>query len=145
MVATRQVYKHEAVAIKQIRNVLTEDEEDEFNARVDVIYDLNHTFIIPFYGVCREGGFMFLVSQYAEKKSLDLYIGGKWLLNFQEKIRILCQASQAMAYLHSMHIVHGNIKPQNILLNERLHVRMGYVFRSLCVYFQVCHVRVTEL
>ena len=39
-------------------------------------------------------------------------------LELKDALTIVSQVGQALAYAHEHHIVHGNIKPENILLDD---------------------------
>lgn len=112
---------------------MNDSEEQLFNTKVDVIFNLHHASVIPFYGVCHSTDFTFLISQFAEKRSIESYLRGEFVVGLQDKLKMLCQVCQAMIYLHSLNVTHGNLKPQNILLDRQMRVKVRYV-QSLFLY-----------
>ncbi|KAG8904122.1 hypothetical protein FRB99_002206 [Tulasnella sp. 403] len=77
--------------------------------------ELNHQHVLKFLGVGKDKrGFLYLASEWMERGSLDDYI--KVNPNC-DRPRYLREVGEAVAYLHSMNIVHGNLKASNILIS----------------------------
>ncbi|KAF8291773.1 kinase-like protein, partial [Clavulina sp. PMI_390] len=82
---------------------------------------LHHPNILPFLGVYYEplDSHPIMIHPFLERGSLQDLLDGP-LLDLKNFRRILSGTSSGLAYLHSQHppIVHGNLHPGNILLNE---------------------------
>jgi len=76
-----------------------------------------HTNIVPFYGICFDtgrSGIPSLVSPYYANGTLNKYCAR----NPGGELNLLKQIADALKYLHSLDIVHGDIKGDNILVND---------------------------
>jgi serine/threonine protein kinase len=79
---------------------------------------LSHPNIVPIHAVEEIGGFVFFAMQYVAGETLGdrLRRGGKmppW-----EAARILRDVSWALSHAHAQHVVHRDIKPDNILMDR---------------------------
>jgi formylglycine-generating enzyme required for sulfatase activity/serine/threonine protein kinase len=64
-------------------------------------------------------GSPYLVMPYCERGSLNGLLMEQGQLSEQEIAKVLLQTSDALAYLHSEGIIHQDIKPDNVLINNR--------------------------
>jgi predicted Ser/Thr protein kinase len=79
---------------------------------------LSHPNIVPIHAVEEIGGFVFFAMQYVAGETLGhrLRRGGKmppW-----EAARILRDVAWALSHAHAQHVVHRDIKPDNILMDR---------------------------
>lgn len=107
-----------AVAIKMLREELWADKsyKERLFAEADTLSSLDHPCISKLYD--RYGGddMQYLVMEYVDGITLRQYLIKKGHLETNAIISIVSQILQTLSYLHSHGIVHGDIKPQNILL-----------------------------
>ncbi|WVR08678.1 hypothetical protein IAU60_005736 [Kwoniella sp. DSM 27419] len=90
-----------------------------FLAEVEVWSQLEHQYILPFYGAASTQGPppWFLVSPWKKNGRITDYLRTDAGRN-ANLITILCQIAHGMAYLHDRNIIHGDLKGQNILIDE---------------------------
>ncbi|KIK95762.1 hypothetical protein PAXRUDRAFT_361475 [Paxillus rubicundulus Ve08.2h10] len=112
------------VAIKVIRSVFTAADVQQLNDKLlreaRLWTTLKHAHIVPFLGITTDMGRNLapsLVSPYYKHGSLKRYVTGNSLTH-RNKMDLLCQFANGLAYLHRCNIVHGDIKPGNILIND---------------------------
>ena len=108
------------VAVKVLRPELVENEEFvvRFKQESQSAASLSHPNIVNIYDVGQEGDLHYIVMEYINGKTLKDYIREKGCLELGEAVSIALQICSALSHAHRNQIVHRDIKPQNILLNE---------------------------
>src|SRR5262249_45697084 len=77
-----------------------------------------HEHVVTVHGVAEQGGVPYLVMQYVAGKSLQERIDSSAPLGLREVLRIGMQVAQGLAAAHAQGIVHRDVKPSNILLEN---------------------------
>ncbi|KAH9748528.1 protein STRUBBELIG [Citrus sinensis] len=132
------VYKAELpggklLAVKKLSNTVSQRQTDEeFLELVSTISRLRHGNIVELIGYCNEHGQHLLVYDYGGNCTLhDLLHGDEEAhkkFSWNIRIRVALGAARALQYLQEVcepPIVHGNFKSSNILLDEKLIVRVS--------------------
>ncbi len=98
--------------------------KDRFRQEQQILAGINHPHIARLYdgGITSEGH-PYIVMEYVEGEAIDSYCSRK-KLGVKERIRLFRQVCDALQYAHSKLIVHHDIKPANILVNEQGQVRL---------------------
>ncbi|KAH6795801.1 hypothetical protein C2S51_036787 [Perilla frutescens var. frutescens] len=109
------------VAVKIL--IEMESNGEEFINEVVSISRTSHVNIVTLLGFCYEGNMRALVYEFMPNKSLDKFLGGNGdcFLDLKKLYEIAVGVAQGLQYLHTgctTRIVHFDIKPQNILLDE---------------------------
>ena len=108
------------VAVKVLRPELVENEEfvARFKRESQSVASLSHQNIVNIYDVGQEDDIHYIVMEYIDGKTLKEYIHDKGRLDNEEAVRICIQICAALNHAHKNNIVHRDIKPQNILINQ---------------------------
>lgn len=88
---------------------------------VNILKDLRHTYIPQVHDYVEEDGVVYTVMDFIEGESLDKLLERKELPTQPQVIQWACQILDALSYLHSClphGILHGDIKPANIMLQS---------------------------
>ena len=109
------------VAVKILREEYKENEEfiRRFKVESQAAASLSHQNIVQIYDVGEEDGLHYIVMELLEGETLKSYMnskGGK--LSRREAMNFSMQICRAVEHAHSKHVVHRDIKPQNIVLTE---------------------------
>ena len=98
---------------------------DRFSQEIRVMAKLVHPNIVPLFETGNWDGRPFLVMPYIEGESLAQRImrGGK--LPVREVLGIARELCDALEYAHSLHIVHRDVKPSNVLITASGHVMLS--------------------
>ncbi len=109
------------VAIKVIRpEKLDQDFQVRFRAEAKMLAKFNHPNIVQVYRFGEEGGFSYIVMQYVEGKNLTAFLRDR-TPPVQDFVRLMIPICEAVEYAHQNGVVHRDLKPDNILIDERGH------------------------
>lgn len=87
--------------------------------------ELAHPNIVTVYDFDRDGDLIYLTMEELKGKSLDELISDSTAtLSLKQKLDLLQQIAQGLAYAHSKGIVHSDLKPANIFITENNTVKI---------------------
>ncbi|KAK3439461.1 hypothetical protein EUGRSUZ_C04324, partial [Eucalyptus grandis] len=106
----------------------TGESEKEFEREVSAISQTNHKNLVQLLGFCNEGQHRLLVYEFMSNGTLADFLFGTSRPSWFKRIEIACGVAQGLSYLHddcTRHIIHCDIKPQNILLDGSLAAKIS--------------------
>lgn len=108
------------VAIKVLKEEFCNDMNfvSKFKMEAQAAAGLSHPNIVSVYDVIDEGKLHYIVMELIEGITLKSYIAKKGQLEIKESIGIAIQVAQGMAAAHEQHIIHRDIKPQNMIISR---------------------------
>lgn len=108
------------VAVKVLREEFTTDEEfiKRFNAEAQAVASLTHPNIVSIYDAGSEGDLHYIVMELVQGKTLKEIITENGVLPWKWSVNISIQIASALEIAHRNNIVHRDIKPHNIIINE---------------------------
>lgn len=108
------------VAIKVLRGDLSNDEKfiRRFKREALSVSNLSHPNIVEVYDVGEEEGNYYIVMEYIEGKTLKQLLQKRGALTLTEVIDIMSQLSDGLSHAHEAYIIHRDIKPQNIMIQD---------------------------
>lgn len=114
------------VAIKTLKQEFSEDVNfvTKFRTEAQSAAGLEHPNIVNIYDVGSENGLYYIVMEYVEGITLKTYIEKKGQLSFKEAVSIAIQVGRGIEAAHSKHIIHRDIKPQNIIISTEGKVKV---------------------
>ena len=114
------------VAIKVLKKEYREDEVfvKKFRSEAQAAAGLMHPNIVNVYDVGEERGLYYMVMELVEGITLKTYIEKKGSLPAKEVVSIAIQMCAGIEAAHSHHIIHRDIKPQNIMISKEGKVKV---------------------
>ena len=109
------------VAVKVLPLSMAYDNEfvERFQREAKTAAKLEHPNVIPIYRVGKTGRIIYFVMKYLRGKSLGDIIDEKGPLAPSDIRRILAESADALGYAHENEVVHRDIKPDNIVFDEK--------------------------
>lgn len=106
------------VTIKVLREEFIGDEEfiERFRSEACSAARLSHPNIVRVYDVSEDGEINYIVMEYIHGDTLKTAIRKKAPFDSRSTINVAIQIASALSQAHKAHIVHRDIKPQNILV-----------------------------
>lgn len=114
------------VAIKVLKEEYSQDKNfvSKFRAEAQAAAVLSHPNIVNVYDVGEDEGLHYIVMELVEGITLKKFIERKGKLELKEAVGIAIQIAQGMEAAHSNHIIHRDIKPQNIIISKEGKVKV---------------------
>lgn len=108
------------VAIKVLKEEFASDQVfvEKFKMEAQAAARLSHPNIVNVYDVVDEGELHYIVMELIDGITLKKYIEKKGQLETREAIGISIQVAQGIAAAHEHHIIHRDIKPQNMIISR---------------------------
>ncbi|XP_040530630.1 serine/threonine-protein kinase 32C isoform X4 [Gallus gallus] len=115
MYAMKYMNKQQCIERDEVRNVFRE---------LEILQEIEHVFLVNLWYSFQDEEDMFMV--------VDLLLGGDLRYHLQQNVQFteetvrlyLCEMALALDYLRSQHIIHRDVKPDNILLDEQGHAHL---------------------
>lgn len=111
---------HRKVALKVISKEFSNNPDalKQFQAEARAIATLNHINIVQAYNFESEGDRFYIVMEYVDGQSLEKRVHKEGPLPINDVVSYLRQSAKALRHAHQRNMVHCDIKPDNLLLNQ---------------------------
>lgn len=108
------------VAVKVLKSDYRSDEIfiQKFLSEAQAAAGLMHPNVVNVYDVGQDRGLYYMVMELVEGITLKDYIEKKGQLSVNETISISIQMATGIQAAHNQHIIHRDIKPQNIMISK---------------------------
>ncbi len=116
----RDVALDRLVAIKLLPPALAADPglRDRFLREARTAAGLSHPNIVPIYDVEEQGDLVFFVMAYVDGETLRERVERTGPLTPRSAMKLLQEVAWALAYAHQRGVVHRDIKPDNIMIEQ---------------------------
>ncbi|XP_076912109.1 G-type lectin S-receptor-like serine/threonine-protein kinase LECRK2 [Bidens hawaiensis] len=115
------------VAVKKLETVV-QDGQKEFKTEVNTIARTHHKNLVQLLGYCDDGEKQLLIYEYMSNGTLAFYLFEDKRPSWNHRSSIAVGVAKGLTYLHedcSNQIIHCDIKPQNILLDDYYNAKIA--------------------
>jgi len=112
----RGKYQNQVVAIKTLRTI-TESALKDFLREIEMLAQFNNPYIMGYFGSVITNDKLCMVIEYLSMGSLSALLK-QYHLSPRLKTRLALDSVKGLAYLHTLNIMHRDIKPGNILVSS---------------------------
>lgn len=116
----RLLNRYVAVKVLRTDTEMTEDFIKRFKVEAQSAGSLSHPNIVSIYDVGNEGNINYIVMEFVEGYTLKEVITKSDRLTWRAAVRIAAQICAGLEHAHKNHIIHRDIKSQNILVTPDL-------------------------
>lgn len=115
------------VAVKVLRPEFVTDEDfiRRFNCEAQAASQMSHPNIVNMYDVGQDGDTRYIVMEYVRGVTLKELIRQQGKIRPQRAVQITLRILAAIDHAHKNNIVHRDIKPQNILMDREINVKVA--------------------
>lgn len=113
------------VAIKVLRSEFSHNEQfiRRFEREAHAATSLNHPNIVAIYDVGDEDDLYYIVMEHVDGVTLKQYLQEEYI-SVDEALRIMGQICDAIDHAHANRIIHRDIKPQNMMIDQHGSVKV---------------------
>jgi serine/threonine protein kinase len=116
-----------AIAVKKL-DKLAQEREREFRTEVSAIGETHHKNLVRLLGYCDEGSHRLLIYEFMSNGTLANFLFTLPRPDWHQRVKIALGVARGLLYLHGeceFPIIHCDIKPQNILLDDSFSARIS--------------------
>lgn len=115
------------VAVKILRSEYNEDSDfiRRFSMEAQAASRMSHPNIVNIYGAYQDGDVRYIVMEYVKGRTLKEVIRQTGRIKPQRAVQITLRILAAVDHAHKCHIIHRDIKPQNILVDTDGNIKVA--------------------
>jgi len=108
------------VAVKVMHREMSEQEDQlqRFRQEARAVAKLSHPNVVAVIDAGEDGGYPYIVFEYVKGETLKQRIGRVGALDVQDAIAYAIEVARGLSVAHARNMVHRDIKPQNVLIDE---------------------------
>jgi eukaryotic-like serine/threonine-protein kinase len=109
-----------SVAVKVMHREMSEQEDQlqRFRQEARAVAKLTHPNVVSVIDAGEDGGYPYIVFEYVKGETLKQRIARVGALDTQEAIAYAIEVARGLSVAHARNMVHRDIKPQNVLIDE---------------------------
>jgi hypothetical protein len=114
-----------ALKVMPVPSLVEPEMARRFERQAQLAANLKHSHIVPIYNFGSTRQFLWYAMEHEQGQSLAEVLRAHGPLDLESTLRIAEQVASALDYAHRVGVVHGNLKPENIFIDEGRWVRVS--------------------
>lgn len=121
---------NQRIAVKRVKDNFSNNKAIRERARQEASLSFRHPNLVEMLGICEYPnsiGPIFLLSRFVDGADIDKHVK-KQLQDLPDRVEIIsreiCSVLNALTYLHSRGVVHRDVKPSNIMIENGCNVKL---------------------
>jgi serine/threonine protein kinase len=116
--------RKQAIKVLPKKRVSDSSYLERFKLEALATASLDHPNIVRLYDIDNEGDIHYLVMEYVPGRDLQTIVSDTGPLDYVEAARYVAQAARGLQYAHNARLIHRDVKPANLLLDDRGSVKI---------------------
>ena len=112
------MHRQRAIKVLPKSRVADSSYLDRFHREAQATAALEHPNIVRAYDVDNEGDTHYLVMEYVRGSDLQTIVNREGALDCERAANYIAQAAEGLSYAHDQGLIHRDVKPANLLVNE---------------------------
>lgn len=107
-----------ALKVLPLQLALGTDAAERFKREARIAASLDHPHIVPIHQIGSRSTFLWFTMKFVKGRSLVEYIAERGAMDLVECLGIVEQVASALHYAHERGVVHRDVKPANVMIDE---------------------------
>ena len=117
----KEYYAMKVVSLKNLANKIIENIETE----ISIMINIKHDNIVRLYETIKTDKYICLIIDYCDGEDLNKYIKKNGRISEKQTKIFMTQIAAGLYYLHSLNLIHRDLKPHNILLSKNGNIKIA--------------------
>lgn len=107
---------HNTVSLQEMDPLMYNKLKTRFADEARTLAALNHPHVVRVNDIFDENNTSYIVMEYVEGTTLQQLVERNGKMSYDDAVNCMGQLGEAVAYIHSKHVLHRDIKPDNIIV-----------------------------